>query len=80
MIKFILYRSSKFQPKISLRLKSIETRIEIIKWLIGGVERSTDEQEIYIKTGKSKSYNLVHLKRLAAHIFIFKGDEWPSKN
>ena len=40
------------------------------------MERNRDEQEIYIKTGKSKTYNLVHLKRLAADIFIFRGDEW----
>ena len=43
---------------------------------IGEVERSRDEQEIYIKTGKSKTYNSMHLNRLAADIFIFKGDEW----
>jgi len=35
-----------------------------IKWLISEA-KSFDEQEIYIKTGKSKTYNL---KRLAAHI------------
>lgn len=38
--------------------------------------KNRDEQEIYIRTGKSKTYNLVHLKRLATDIFIFKGDEW----
>ena len=40
------------------------------------MERSKDQQEIYIRTGKSKTYNSMHLKRLAADIFIFKGDEW----
>ena len=37
---------------------------------IGEVERSRDQQEIYIRTGKPKTYNLVHLKRLAAHIYF----------
>jgi hypothetical protein len=44
----------------------------LIKWLIGEA-KSIDEQEIYIKTDKSKSYNLVHLKRLVAHIKAMSG-------
>ena len=31
---------------------------------------SKDEQEICVKTGKSKTYNLVHPKRLAANIYF----------
>ena len=31
---------------------------------------SKDEQEICVKTGKSKNYNLVHPKRLAANIYF----------
>ena len=31
---------------------------------------SKDEQEICVKTGKSKTYNLVHPKHLAANIYF----------
>jgi len=35
---------------------------------LGRSKMSKDEQEICVKTGKSKTYNLVHPKHLAANI------------
>lgn len=41
---------------------------------IGEVERTKYQQKEYIRTGRSKTMNSNHLKRLAADIFIFKND------
>ena len=47
---------------------------------LGEVERTQAQQEIYIKQGKSKTNNSMHLKRCAADLHIFKNGEWlPSK-
>lgn len=43
---------------------------------IGEVERTQAQQEIYIKEGKSKTSNSMHLKRCAADLHIFKNGEW----
>ena len=43
---------------------------------LGEVERTQIQQEIYIKEGKSKTYNSMHLKRCAADLHIFKNGEW----
>ena len=43
---------------------------------IGEVERTQTQQEIYIKEGKSKTSNSMHLKRCAADLHIFKNGEW----
>ena len=43
---------------------------------LGEVERTQTQQEIYIKEGKSKTYNSMHLKRCAADLHIFKNGEW----
>ena len=43
---------------------------------LGEVERTQTQQEIYIKEGKSKTYNSMHLKRCAADLHIFKSGEW----
>ena len=37
---------------------------------LGRPKMSKDEQEICVKTGKSKTYNLVHPKHLAANIYF----------
>lgn len=42
---------------------------------IGEVERTKYQQKEYVRTGRSKTMNSNHLKRLAADIFIFKNDE-----
>jgi len=39
---------------------------------IGEVQRTAEQQAIYIKTGKSKTFAGMHLKKLAADLFIFK--------
>lgn len=38
---------------------------------IGEVQRPVEMQEIYVKTGKSKTMESYHLKKLAADVFIF---------
>ena len=43
---------------------------------IGEVERTQAQQQIYIKVGKSKTLNSMHLKRCAADLHIFKDNEW----
>lgn len=42
---------------------------------IGEVERTQAQQQIYIKEGKSKTLNSMHLKRCAADLHIFKDNE-----
>ncbi|MGH1601746.1 M15 family metallopeptidase [Campylobacter majalis] len=42
----------------------------------GELERTQAQQEIYIKTGKSKTMNSNHLRRCAIDLFIFKNDKW----
>jgi len=39
---------------------------------IGEVQRTPEQQEIYIKTGRSKTYNSMHIKKCAADLFVFK--------
>lgn len=43
---------------------------------LGEVERTKAQQDLYIKEGKSKTYNSMHLKRCAADLHIFKNGEW----
>lgn len=43
---------------------------------IGEVERTQAQQALYIKEGKSKTSNSMHLKRCAADLHIFKNGEW----
>jgi len=43
-------------------------------WYVTGGElfRTREQQEIYVRQGKSKTYNSKHLKRLAIDLFLFK--------
>ena len=43
---------------------------------IGEAERTPAQQEIYLKTGKSKTANAMHLKRCAIDLHIFKNGSW----
>ena len=43
---------------------------------IGEAERTEEQQEIYIKQGKSKTSNSMHLKRCAIDLHIFKDDNY----
>lgn len=57
---------------------------------IGEVERTLEQQQIYYKTGRSKTMDSRHLKKCAADIHFFKdgalcypkelGDYWESLN
>ena len=42
------------------------------EYTFGEAERTKEMQEIYVKTGKSKTYNSNHLRRTAMDIFFFK--------
>ena len=42
-----------------------------IECTIGEVLRTTEQQAIYLKTGKSKTANSAHLKKLAADLNLF---------
>ena len=41
---------------------------------IGEVERTREQQQIYLDTGRSKTKNSYHLKRLAADLFFYRED------
>ena len=64
--------------------KFIQDLAKLLNYLIennytirmGEVERTQSQQEIYIKQGKSKTANSMHLKRCAADLHIFKNGEW----
>lgn len=43
---------------------------------LGEVYRTAEQQEYYVKNGKSKTYNSQHRKRLAIDINLFKGSEY----
>lgn len=57
---------------------------------IGEVERTLEQQQIYIKTGRSKTLNSMHLKKCAVDLHFLKdgilcypqelGDMWESLN
>lgn len=38
---------------------------------MGEAQRTTDQQKIYVKTGRSKTHNSQHLKKLAIDLFFF---------
>lgn len=42
------------------------------EYTLGEVERTVDQQKIYMATGRSKTMNSYHLKRLAADVHFFK--------
>ncbi len=41
----------------------------------GEAFRTPEQQDIYVKTGRSKTYNSKHLKRCAIDLHFFKGGE-----
>ena len=63
-----------FKAKLLGELASWKSRLKTIR--LGEVERTQAQQEIYIKEGKSKTNNSMHLKRCAADLYIFKNGEW----
>ena len=42
----------------------------------GEMLRTEEQQAIYVKTGKSKTMNSLHLKKLAVDLNFFKGGVW----
>jgi hypothetical protein len=57
---------------------------------IGEVERPVEMQQIYVRTGRSKTMNSIHIKKCAADLHFFKdgklcypdelGEYWESLN
>lgn len=43
---------------------------------IGEALRTQEQQEIYLKQGKSKTANSMHLKKCAIDLHIFKNNQW----
>lgn len=64
--------------------KFTEDLAKLLKYLIdngyavriGEVERTQSQQDLYVKQGKSKTSNSMHLKRCAADLHIFKNGDW----
>jgi peptidoglycan L-alanyl-D-glutamate endopeptidase CwlK len=42
------------------------------EWTFGEAQRTAEQQAIYYKTGRSKTMNSFHLKRLAIDLFFFR--------
>lgn len=42
------------------------------EWTLGEAQRPVEMQKIYVETGRSKTMDGFHLKRLAIDLFIFK--------
>lgn len=45
----------------------------------GELQRTKEQQEIYVKQGKSKTRNSMHIKKTAIDLFIFKDGYWIDK-
>ena len=45
---------------------------------LGEVLRTPEQQEIYLKTGKSKTRNSQHLRKLAGDLFLFIGGDYQT--
>lgn len=68
---------------MSLRVEQSKFALDIVSFLtwatsqgyeytLGEVQRPVEMQEIYVRTGRSKTMNSLHLKKCAADIFFFK--------
>ena len=42
------------------------------EYTLGEVQRTPEQQQLYVKTGRSKTMNSMHLHKCAADIFFFK--------
>lgn len=42
------------------------------EWTFGEAQRTAEQQQVYVRTGRSQTMNSYHLKRLAIDLFIFK--------
>jgi len=72
---------------VSLAMKAFSLGYEI-RW--GEVERPIEMQQLYVKTGRSKTMNSMHIKKCAADLHFFKdgvlcypeelGTYWESLN
>lgn len=68
----LVTEQSNFLQDIRRLLTFIEKKEFIVT--IGEAYRTQEQQEIYIKTGKSKTKNSMHLKRLAIDLNFFTSD------
>lgn len=41
------------------------------EYVLGEVQRTPEQQQIYVQTGRSKTMNSMHLKKCAADVFFF---------
>ena len=57
---------------VKLMSKAFELGYEI---RIGEVERTIEQQKIYVQTGRSKTMNSNHLKKCAADLHFVKADQ-----
>ena len=42
------------------------------EFVLGEVQRTPEQQQLYVSSGRSKTMNSMHLKKCAADIFFFK--------
>ena len=72
---------------MSLRTEQSHFALDIVKLLVwateqgyeftfGEAQRPVEMQEIYVRTGRSKTMNSLHLKKLAMDIFFFKDGKY----
>lgn len=72
---------------VKLLIEAFERGYEV---RIGEVERTVDQQKLYVQTGRSKTMNSIHLKKCAADLHFTKtgvlcypkelGDFWEKLN
>jgi peptidoglycan L-alanyl-D-glutamate endopeptidase CwlK len=72
---------------VTLLIEAFERGYEV---RIGEVERTVDQQKLYVQTGRSKTMNSIHLKKCAADLHFTKdgvlcypkelGDFWEKLN
>jgi peptidoglycan L-alanyl-D-glutamate endopeptidase CwlK len=71
---------------LGIRKEQVEFLLDVVKLITfvhesglevtgGELHRTQEQQEIYFKTGRSKTMNSNHLKRLAIDLFIFRKGE-----
>jgi len=58
-------------------VRKLLTKAEELGFVVTGGElyRTPEQQEIYVKTGRSKTMNSIHLKRCAIDLNFFKGNK-----
>ena len=66
----MIYRQNEFLRDLAALIKRVQKK----GWIVTGGElwRTRDQQQVYVITGKSRTMDSLHLKRLAIDLNFFK--------